>query len=61
MKASKEKGPQRAKGKTFIGGYIDQDLADQVEGAVEEDRSSVSQFIRTSILQSLNRRKTATP
>lgn len=61
MKTVKTKGPQRAKGKTFIGGYVDQDLYEQVEGVVAEDRSSVSQFIRTSILQSLNKRKTTTP
>lgn len=60
MKTVKAKGPQRAKGKMFIGGYVDHDIYAQIEGAVEEDRSSVSQFIRTSLIHSLNKRKTAT-
>jgi hypothetical protein len=57
MKTAKMKGPQRAKGKVFIGGYVDQDIHEKIENAVEQDRSSVSQFIRTSLIQTLNQRK----
>lgn len=49
--------PKRSSGKTFLGGYMNRDLVEQVEEIVKEDSSTVSQVIRTALVQFLKQRK----
>lgn len=51
--------PKRAKGKTYLGLWIDQDVADKARAIVKAERSTISQFCRTALVQAVNLRKTS--